>query len=402
VTWFFFLVVIGGVAFYFTTPDERRRFFTGSGAVARAARDTARRRRAECAPFYDALRERTSFALVTLMLVALNVAIFIGMIFGTGAIDDPSTLIAWGANVGPRTTHGEWWRLVSANFVHGGPLLLLANLVGLLQLGLLLERLVGHIAFAMVYLAAGVFASLASLVVLPVTVNAGASGAIFGMYGLLLATLFWGVVHQTPATIPRKALGSLAPAAGLFVLASVVAARGGGWVELSGLVTGLTSGLFIARGVSESKPPARRIAAVMSAVMVVALASTVPLRGITDARPEVDRVISGEEQMAGMYRTAVVRFNEGRIPAGALTRLIDRQIVPEVRTARARLAALTGVPREHRQMVVAAEEYLRLREESWRLRSEALQTTNMATLRKADRTEWDSLEAFKRIRQNGA
>ena len=400
-TWLFFLAVISGVAFYFTTPDERRRFFIGLRAAARAARDVARRRRAECAPFYDALRERTSFALVTLVLVALNVAIFIGMVFGAGSLADPATAIAWGGNVGPRTTNGEWWRLISAGFVHAQPVLLVANLAGLFQLGLLLERLVGHIAFAVVYLASGVFASLASLVVLPVAVSAGASGAVFGIYGLLFATLFWGFLERSPATIPVKALGSLAPAAGFFGLSSVLAAQGGGWVEFAGLATGLASGLFIARGVGASKPPARRVAAVMSGAMVVALAATFPLRGITDARPEVDRVIAAEAHMAGTYRTAVVRFNEGRIPTGALTRLIDREIVPEVRAARARLVALTGVPREHRQMLAAAEEYLRLREESWRLRSEALQTTNMATLRKADRTEWDSLEAFKRIRQAG-
>ncbi len=401
-TWLFFLIVIGAVAFYFTTPGERARFFQALRARVRGARDAAVRRRVECAPFYDALSERTSFALVTLAIVVLNVALFVQMIFGAGSMSAPATLIAWGGNVGPHTTNGEWWRLVSALFVHSGPLHLLANLAGLFQLGLVLERLVGHVALAVVYLAAGVFASLASLSVSPVNVNVGAAGAVFGLYGLLLAAMFWGVQHRTEATIPWKVLKSLVPAAGVFVVYNVFTSRSGGWPELAGLFTGFSCGLVIARGISDEKPPARRMAAVTSIAMILALATTVPLRGITDARPEVDRVIAAEERTAGQYQSAVIRFNDGRIPASALTRLIDQQILPEIRSSRSRLHALTGVPHEHQPMVAAAEEYLRLREESWRLRSEALHTTNMVTLKKADRTEWDSLETLKRIRQSRA
>ncbi len=131
-------------------------------------------------------------------LVALNLGVFIGMIFGAGAIADPATLVAWGGNVGPRTSNGEWWRLVTAMFVHTGFWHLVASLAGLAQLGILLERLVGHVAFAALYLAAGVLASLVSLFASPLTVTVGATGAIFGLYGLLIAAIAWGMSVLPP------------------------------------------------------------------------------------------------------------------------------------------------------------------------------------------------------------
>src|SRR6202035_2476066 len=99
---------------------------------------------------------------------------------GAGALSDPQTLVGWGASFGPRTTNGEWWRLVTSMFVHSGMLQLLVNVGGLVSIGFMLERLVRRPAFAAVYFAAGVLASLVSLSVHPMAVSAGASGAIFG------------------------------------------------------------------------------------------------------------------------------------------------------------------------------------------------------------------------------
>jgi hypothetical protein len=188
------------------------------------------------------------------------------------------------------------------------------------------------------------------------------------------------------------------PLAIVLVIYQAFNGSAGGWVELAGFTTGLVSGVVLTKGIGESKSAARRIAVVASTAIVAALACVLPLRGITDARPEVDRVMAAETRAADAYRVAVVRFNEGLVPSTALVRVIERQILPEIRATRGRLDALTGVPREHQAMVTAAKEYLRLREDSWRLRRDALQRTDMGTLKKADRREWESLEAFKRIR----
>ena len=105
------------------------------------------------------LRERTGRLVVTPLLVALNAVIFIGMLFGSGALHDTQTLIAWGVNYAPRTTNDEWWRLAGSMFVHGNIFHFVTTMAALISLGLILERAVGRITFATIYLAAGLLAA---------------------------------------------------------------------------------------------------------------------------------------------------------------------------------------------------------------------------------------------------
>src|SRR4029450_13183513 len=103
-------------------PEERTRFIQGVvAAVRRALEETARQRRA-LEPFRAALRARTSWVSGRPGVVALNVTLFVFMLFGTGALTDPATLIAWGGNFGPRTTNGEWWRLAPTMFAQAAML----------------------------------------------------------------------------------------------------------------------------------------------------------------------------------------------------------------------------------------------------------------------------------------
>ena len=157
---------------------------------------------AASAPLRDALRARTRRPLVTPALLAVNAAVFVLMLVGPVRSTIRTHSCGWGANVAPRTTNGEWWRLVTMMFVHAGPLHLLATVAGLVPLGLMLERLVGSVAFATVFFAAGVLAGLVSLSTSAVAVSAGASGAIFGLYGLLSASVIWGAIAnpQRPDT----------------------------------------------------------------------------------------------------------------------------------------------------------------------------------------------------------
>jgi len=136
----------------------------------------------------------------------------------------------------------------------------------------------------------------------------------------------------------------------------------------------------------------------MGAAVVIAVAYGVPLRGIADVRPEMERVVAIEGRTAIAYEKAVVQFRKGHMTAKALAQLIDRTIMPELQAASARVKALEGVPAEHQPLVASAEEYLRLRDESWRLRAEGLNTRNLLTLQKAERPERAALEALQRIR----
>jgi rhomboid protease GluP len=128
---------------------------------------------------------------ITPIIMDLNIIIFILMVFsGLGFISfKASDLLSWGANFKPSTTNGEWWRLLTNTFLHGGLMHLFANMYGLLFVGIFLEPRLGKIKYAIIYITTGVLASVASLWWHDATVSVGASGAIFGLYGVFLALL---------------------------------------------------------------------------------------------------------------------------------------------------------------------------------------------------------------------
>lgn len=398
--WFFFAsLIVLGVAAYVMSGEERKRLIQAAVVSIRGAMKEATRRRPELEPFRDALRARTSWVFVTPALVALNATMFVLMLFGTGALSDPVTLVGWGGNYGPRTTNGEWWRLVSAMFVHAGIFHLIVNIVGLAQCGLMIERMVGHLAFAAVYIAAGTFASLVLVSAHPLIVMVGASEAIFGVYGLLFALLVPTLLHRSTIRIPLMALKRAMPAALLFLLYNYDVVTGGpeGQAKLTAFTVGFFSGIALSVWGNDGKPAVRRLASVVAATAVLAVLCAVPLRGVFDARPELARVLAFEDRTAAAYQKEVDRFKSGRVPADKLTQLIEKTIVPELQATQKRVKTLAKAPAEQQPMIASAEEYLRLRDQSWRLRAEGLRKANLVVLREAERTERTSLEALRRI-----
>ena len=395
---FFFLLLIPAFVVYLMSPEERRRFLLRVQDRLEAAVEAERQRRAQPDPFRDALRARTRWPIVTPALVAVNVLVFVCMLFGAGALGDQATLLSWGASFGPRTTNGEWWRLVTATFIHPGMLALLVNVAALLQTGLITERLAGPVAFGTVYMSAGLVASVVSLSGHPMWVFYGASGAIFGVYGLLLASTMWSMWQRSEITMPLATAKRLLPAAAIFILYNSVTDSVDGAAEVAGLAMGCMSGLVLTRGLGEQKPPVGRIAFAVAATIAIAVVTAVPMRGIADVRPELARVVAVESRTAKAYGAAVDRFKIGRLTAEALAKMIERTIIPELQATNARLETIEGVPPEHQPAVAAAKEYLRLRDESWHLRAQALHKGSMVTLQGADRVERSSLEAFKKIK----
>jgi len=142
---------------------------------------------------HELLRERVPGVPVTKVLIAINVAVFVAMwASGAGLWHSLGNVqLAWGANFGPATQDGEWWRLGSAMFIHFGLLHLLMNMWALWDSGQLVERMYGHARFMAIYLASGVAGNLVSLVSHQGSVVAGgASGAVFGAYAALLVYLW--------------------------------------------------------------------------------------------------------------------------------------------------------------------------------------------------------------------
>ncbi len=176
---------------------------------------------------------------VTPLLIDVNILIFIAMVLTGVDIVSPSSqsLINWGANYTPDTLGGEWWRLLTCCFLHIGIIHLFMNMYALLYIGVLLEPILGRTRFIAAYLLTGITASLTSLWWHDITVSAGASGAIFGMYGVFLSLLTTKLIEENE----RKALLS---SIGFFVAFNLMYGMKGG-IDNAAHIGGLVGGLVI-------------------------------------------------------------------------------------------------------------------------------------------------------------
>lgn len=106
---------------------------------------------------------------------------------------DGMTLVRFGAKFGPSVLQGEWWRLVTAGFLHGGLLHILMNSWVLFDLGAQVEEIYGTSRLVVLYFVATVFGFLASTF-WSMSISVGASAGLFGLIGAMIAL---GVRHQT-------------------------------------------------------------------------------------------------------------------------------------------------------------------------------------------------------------
>jgi membrane associated rhomboid family serine protease len=397
-----FLAVVCGLVLRRMTPEERVHLGRKIAEMTRQSSTTAfhamRETPAGCDEFYSALRDRTRWTLVTPAIVVASIAVHFLMLWSATGGPHDLMLLEWGASVGPRTTNGGWWRLAAAMFLHQSWLHLIADTIGLVLVGALLERVVGRAAFAVVYLGSGLLAGMWSLAAHPVSVTAGAAGGVFGTYGLLAATMVWGYAQRSPVTIPLAALKRVWPGALVFFIYHVATEGFASEVMRGGLVVGFISGLILAARVSVAKPPLGRVCATTVATFALFIAFAAPLRGIADVPAAVTRVIALEERTAASYEIEVEKFRKGRMSAEQLATVADR-IWSDVQTMRSDFDAITNVPPEHRPLRMRASEYLRLRDESWRLRVQALRAHNMKTLQEASVRELQAIQAFQRVEE---
>ncbi len=120
-------------------------------------------------------------------LLAISVAVFLG---GMVIPDLGNQLFGFGAQFNRVVAAGEWWRLLTAGFLHADIAHVLFNMMALYILGPHLEREVGSVAFASLYFASMLAGGSAFYLLNPDGVAVGASGAIFGLFGAWLAVAF--------------------------------------------------------------------------------------------------------------------------------------------------------------------------------------------------------------------
>ena len=393
------IVVVGGYAVFVMRPDERARALAKAARMVVGARDAYASRRAGPDAFREALAARSGRPFVAASVLLVNAALFASMLAGAGRLDDPATLVGWGASVAPLTTNAQWWRLLSATFVHAGIVSFAVEMAALWQAGMLIEAVFGHATFAAVYVTSALFAAAIGLSAAPLAVTTGASGVVFGMHGLLVALIVRGVMQRSAVKLPRRHLQRLAVPAAVFVLYEMWTGGPQWTAGLATFVVGFAVGLALTRHVAAATPSVSRVLAVTATALAMAVIVAASLTGTIDVRPELARVTAAEERTTEAYRRATEQFKRGTIKAEALAQVIERTIVPDLQAVRRALPAARGVLPQQQPLVAGADDYLRLRCDSWSLRAVALHQSNLRLLRDADQKERSSLDALEKVKR---
>jgi rhomboid protease GluP len=212
--------------------------------------------------------------LATSALLAINIAVFLAMLASGGNWINPAPehVLRWGADYGPLTFNGQYWRLITSMFLHFGIIHLFGNMWCLWSLGQLTEKLLGPLAVIGSYLLTGIGADLLSLSWAPMRISAGASGAIFGIAGVLITTLYYGK-HNLPKESVNRLLGYVLRFSFLNLLFGLKD-HVDNMAHLGGLVTGLLIGLFFARTFvvpAEERASQKRMILGISALVLLAL-----------------------------------------------------------------------------------------------------------------------------------
>jgi len=191
---------------------------------------------------------------VTTGLIVVNLIVFLAMIFGGVSVMDPNPqeLFRWGANYGPISLSFQPWRLLTANYVHIGILHIALNMWGLWALGNLGERIFGGWTYLAVYVLCGLTGSLASAGRRPPILSAGASGAIFGIAGALIAALYLGKL-PFPKHAVQGTLKSLLFVAGYNLFYGAVVPGISNADHIGGLVCGLILGAALAGSLTATR-----------------------------------------------------------------------------------------------------------------------------------------------------
>jgi rhomboid protease GluP len=322
---------------------------------------------------------------ITPILIAINVVAFAAMLATGFSFTNPSaeSFLRWGADFGPLTTHGQWWRLVTAAFVHGSFVHLLMNMLILLSIGLFTERLFGRVGFIVLYLFAGIGGNLASLALHPFTVAMGASGAIFGLYGGLLAVL---LLHRN--TVPRPRIIAIAKSAAIFIAINLLYGLSQSNVDMAAHIGGLASGFLLGCGLTGPLVPAdpdwrqgrSLVVALAGTALAVVLALRMPVAD--DWRSNLNRLIPLDTKNQRLYNDALRKLQFRQMSAADFAKLIDTQILPPWNAERESLSKLR-LPKQQRAIADQLVEYMSLRGEAWSLMEKGVSTADPDMARRA-------------------
>lgn len=304
------------------------------------------------AEFDGRLRQLTPVAWAMPLVMLACVGVWIanvagGMNFMSPRADD---LYRWGGSSASAVQAGEWWRLFTAMFLHGGILHLALNMYALWEAGLMVTRLFGNRGFLLVYLGTGLVGGALSLHFAgQMNVSVGASGAVFGVIGALLASV---IKHRGrfPGGRGKQLIGSLA----FFILYSLAYGFANKGIDnaahIGGLVSGFVAGWLLVEKIDEGT--GRRQRAVRFVITALLLAGGT--YALVQAAPKARRDVGGYFQDFAQWRsaeaamTAALRSMEadhaalraGTMPEAAFIGRLETVHRPEMARIGQRFAAL--------------------------------------------------------------
>ncbi len=342
----------------------------------------------------DLMHESPWRAPVTLVLLGCNIAVFaLTLWYGAGLWHNSNGVqLAWGANFGPATQDGQWWRLATAMFLHFGILHLALNMWALWDVGRLVERLYGRLRFGALYLGAGVAGNLLSLVVQGNrAVSGGASGAIFGLYGALLVFLWRERKH-----VDRREFRWLFGAATVFTLFTLVMGQVVPGIDnaahIGGLVTGALLGRVLARPWAHASPRThggRWIAAALLLLAITVLVTHIPaptyrMGEELRARQAIRAFMLEDRRISKRWDDILDSGRKNPVTFEQLAGRIDTNVTADYQESFEQLSALSldvGAPSA--QTLETLRNYAALRSEASRQLAEGLRAKDPEKIRQA-------------------
>jgi len=337
----------------------------------------------QAAQFRAALYASTPRLWVTPTLIVVNVVIFLAMLASSRSLSPTlATVLAFGANFGPKTLHGEWWRLFASMFLHFNILHIGFNMWALANLGQLMERLVGNLGFLLLYLVSGLLGSVASVAWNPEVMSAGASGAVFGVGGALLGFLLLRR-DSIPAAVLVPLRNSMFSFIGYNVVFGFLVPGIDNAAHLGGLAAGIGCGLLLSHPLTREGVSRRWL---RNTILLV-VGTTTPA-GVfrllpeppADFQAEMQRLTEMEERLDTQYNELVRRFRDGNLSNAEFAGEIEKKLLPELTAVKAHFDSLPISP-SRRKVADLLRKYLQLRAESWQSLAIGLRESNEAAMK---------------------
>lgn len=361
--------------------------------------------------YMERLVRATPRTFVTPSLVAINVIVFAAMVAsGVGLINpDGRMVVPWGSNFGPLTTDGQWWRLFTSMFLHFGIVHLVLNMWVLYDVGRVVERLYGNAHFALLYVVAGLAGSIASLFWNPMVNSAGASGAIFGVFGGLLAFMV-DRRNQVPASIMKPQLIS----ALVFILYSLGYGMKHDGIDnaahVGGLAGGFIAGWLLTRPLDAEARSAtgfRRLALILVVAPVVLVLATLPIKNTGETYRQEQQYLVEVKWFDEEVKRIAAEFDQLRklVTSGShspddLADRLERDVVVPWQAIHDRLSKnpLNERSRLRAHQALLLESVIS-RRDGFRLLAEATRTNDLKKLEQAKTRFAASTEAIEKLKQ---